>query len=314
MRLKLALLAMFLGLSANGCETIGKEPYLDRKFSASPKAYTNVFEFLKNYEKQVEAPGQGARVRAIRYYEQNQRYVGYSNKANNWFSVIGEDEIKQRMVKIIKRSSSGGSANLDGIVGPVRVVEGLGFYLQDGPCYFISVVKRTAPHTGYDNDYGAPDFVGFFHICNGLTVTPKEFIEKIGLANDDAEARYVAIVSKQSHSAPPNNRDQANQKEIAWERRSIAVQWTGISELIAGEISIQQGKQNGRIKLTLPKARGLCDGTYAMTERRKGAWSIACTNGVSASGTMVAYGSGKGSSGEGQDDKGRTVKFTVGGR
>jgi hypothetical protein len=151
---------------------------------------------MKNYEKQTDAPGHMDGVRVIRYYEKNQRYVGYSNKANNWFSVISEDETKKRMIKLIKRRSSGGSANLDGIIGPVRIVDGLGFYLQDGPCYFISVVKRTAPPTGYDNDYGAPDFVGNFHICNGLTVTPKEFIKKIGLANDDAEARYVAIFSK----------------------------------------------------------------------------------------------------------------------
>ena len=65
MRLKVSLLVMLLGLSVNGCD---KEPYLDRNYSASPKAYTNVFELLKNYEKQTDASGQSDGVRVIRYY------------------------------------------------------------------------------------------------------------------------------------------------------------------------------------------------------------------------------------------------------
>ena len=93
MHLKGALLAILLGLSVNGCDSTGKDSYLDRGFQASPKAYTNVFELLKNYEKQTDAPGQSDGVRIIRYYEKNQRYVGYSNKASTWFSLITEDEI-----------------------------------------------------------------------------------------------------------------------------------------------------------------------------------------------------------------------------
>jgi len=99
-----------------------------------------------------------------------------------------------------------------------------------------------------------------------------------------------------------------------WEKRSIAAQWEGMSELIAGEIRFQRTNRNGHIKLTLPKSLVECSGVYTMTAQRKGAWSIGCTDGMSASGTLTAYGRGKGSSGEGRDNKGRSVKFTIGAR
>ena len=66
--------------------------------------------------------------------------------------------------------------------------------------------------------------------------------------------------------------------------------------------------------MTLPEQLGVCKGTYLMTENHTGVWSIACNNGMSASGTLIAYGSGKGSSGEGLDEDGNPVKFTMGGR
>ena len=99
-----------------------------------------------------------------------------------------------------------------------------------------------------------------------------------------------------------------------WEKRSIAAQWEGMSELIAGEIRFQRTNRNGHIKLTLPKSLVECTGVYTMTAQRKGAWSIGCTDGMTASGTLTAYGRGKGSSGEGKDNKGRSVKFTIGAR
>ena len=206
---KVTVLAVVLGLSVGGCESTGSESYLDREFRAAPKAYTNVFALMKTYQKQTEAPGQSDGVRVIRYYEKNQRYAGYSNKASTWFTLVSEDELKARLAKRIKQHSTGAAANPDGpdgIVGPVRIADGIGYYYKDGSCYFISVFKRVSPWTGYDNDNSDPDFIGFFHICGGLTVTPKEFIEKIGLADDDAEARYLKLISQQTNLAPPGNR------------------------------------------------------------------------------------------------------------
>ena len=107
-------------------------------------------------------------------------------------------------------------------------------------------------------------------------------------------------------------------KPRGWESRPFAVQWTGIRELIAGEISIwrerRNGKRRGKIRLTMPKAGGNCDGSYELIDGPKGTWQISCDNGLTATGTLVAYGAGKGSGGEGTDNLGRVIKFTVGGR
>lgn len=98
-----------------------------------------------------------------------------------------------------------------------------------------------------------------------------------------------------------------------WKKRPIAIQWDGVSDLIAGDLYYKSKKQNGRIKLTLPGSRGQCSGSYKIATRDSGVWSIACTEGMTASGTMVVYGAGNGSSGDGRDNNGRAVKFTVGG-
>jgi hypothetical protein len=233
MHRKVTLFSILLGLLAGGCDTAGKGPYLDREFRVAPKAYTNVFELMQSYGKQTEAPGLSDGVRVIKYYEKNERYAGYTNKASSWFGLITEDELKERMVKRIQRSSGGGSGILEGIVGPLRVVGGVGFYLHDGPCYFISVLKRLVS-TGYDNDNGAPDFVGHFRFCRGLTVTPKEFIEKIGLADDAAEARYLKLRSQESTSTPRNSRGLGRQKS-QWERRTIVARWNDDPVLSKGQ-------------------------------------------------------------------------------
>ena len=203
MRLEKALVVVFFALSVSACD---KGNYLDREFTDSQKAYTNVFELLKDFDKQTEAPGQFDGVRVIRYYEKNGRYAGYTNQASTWFTLITEKEVKQLLVRIVERSSGESSADLEKIVGPVKVVDGIGFYLATGPCTFISLLKRVTGPNKADNDYGDPDFVGGFRICSGLTVTPEQFIEKIGLADEDAEARYLKVISGTAASISPHLR------------------------------------------------------------------------------------------------------------
>ena len=98
-----------------------------------------------------------------------------------------------------------------------------------------------------------------------------------------------------------------------WEKRSIALQWEGIADLIAGEIHISESSGKGKIQATLPRAQGSCTGQYQMVSRQRGMWSLACSNGLTANGEFDAFGAGKGSSGTGVDSDGNNIKFTVGG-
>ncbi len=98
------------------------------------------------------------------------------------------------------------------------------------------------------------------------------------------------------------------------EKRPIAMQWEGYSDLIAGYVDLNQRRDGGTVQASLPNNDGTCSGSYDMTSRTEGTWTLSCTNGMAASGALKAYGSGKGSSGVGQDSKGNTVTYTLGAR
>lgn len=95
--------------------------------------------------------------------------------------------------------------------------------------------------------------------------------------------------------------------------RPIAIRWEGISELLAGTVSLRQQSNRGDIFLTLPNNAGSCQGSYTSSRDYNGTWAISCTNGLTASGYFSSFGPGMGSSGEGTDSMERRVQFTVGG-
>ena len=88
------------------------------------------------------------------------------------------------------------------------------------------------------------------------------------------------------------------------------MQWDGYAKLIAGTVTLNQNKKGEIVALTFPNNDGTCAGRYKMNYGTSGTWSLACTNGMAASGTLTAYGTGKGSSGEGIDAKGNKVTYT----
>jgi hypothetical protein len=102
-------------------------------------------------------------------------------------------------------------------------------------------------------------------------------------------------------------------KDVKLDRRPIALQWEGKESLIAGEIEVSS-EGGGKISLSLPDNDVSCSGTFAYIDRPAGIWTVACTNGEAAAGTFKGLGSGKGSTGQGTDNNGRSVKFTIGAR
>lgn len=125
----------------------------------------------------------------------------------------------------------------------------------------------------------------------------------------------------QSSVAEPAPRSSTAPKSVAGTRspgqelsRPIAFQWDGVADLAAGEVSIRP--MSGDFVVTLPNGKGGCSGSYVVndSQRKTGAWRMSCETGDSALGTFVAYGEGKGASGEGRDGQGRRVRFTIGGQ
>jgi len=92
--------------------------------------------------------------------------------------------------------------------------------------------------------------------------------------------------------------------------RSIALNWEGYEDLIAGTVKFDETDYKGTLKLPLPNNDGSCDGTYSLQKGGKGTWQIACTNNMGAAGTLKWVKDG-GVTGIGRDHNDKKVKFTV---
>ena len=92
--------------------------------------------------------------------------------------------------------------------------------------------------------------------------------------------------------------------------RSIALNWEGYEELIAGTVKFDETDYKGTLNLPLPNNDGICDGTYSLQEGGKGTWQIACTNNMGAAGTLK-WNKNDGVTGSGRDHNDKKVKFTV---
>jgi hypothetical protein len=93
--------------------------------------------------------------------------------------------------------------------------------------------------------------------------------------------------------------------------QSMAVNWDGISNLLAGTITRKNGTNAYIMQLSLPYGIGACDGNVQDDGSGKGVWFIECKNGLSASGTFKGLLKGKTASGEGLDNVGRKVKIAI---
>lgn len=94
--------------------------------------------------------------------------------------------------------------------------------------------------------------------------------------------------------------------------RPLAVQWDAQGGLLSGTVRLVEQGRRGTIQVDLPEGRGSCTGAHEMQADGRGVWSVACSNGATASGTFQALGAGKGSTGSGADAKGGKVQFTIG--
>lgn len=120
---------------------------------------------------------------------------------------------------------------------------------------------------------------------------------------------FETLVSSVSITRPGDAREvRSKLRDI----RPLAVEWSGYDKPVAGNIELEQTRGGGTVRLTLPNNEGQCSGSYRLEPGRGGTWEVSCTNGLTASGTLRDHGAGRGSSGEGIDSKGRSIKYTLG--
>lgn len=96
--------------------------------------------------------------------------------------------------------------------------------------------------------------------------------------------------------------------------RPFALSWEGVDELIIGQLSFQEENLIGKLDFILPVDESKCIGTYVLSTS-KGTWSILCEkNDMNASGLLKWNSKNGNVSGNGEDSKGKKVKFKVSGK
>ncbi|CAN0501646.1 unnamed protein product, partial [Laminaria digitata] len=93
----------------------------------------------------------------------------------------------------------------------------------------------------------------------------------------------------------------------------LAFTWSKFDGPLMGSMDSQNPLD---LKITLPQGLGSCEGFIELKDRaaNTGTWFLKCTEGSSASGAFRGNGTGQGATGDGYDNDGNSVQFTIAGR
>ena len=310
-----------------GCQTTGKHDSAGRLMSLSAaktvpleQADLNLPRFLSTKRVVIERTIRDNGTSIIDRYKVNGRILAKSERlvADNWFNEGTQRKISdpRNLQNLLKSNSKKYGAD-NPLPAPIsKSGKTIGHHSIKGACQAFSVGFKLRSEALYDNDPGNIDTVVSFAGCNILVEDVQSVISKLGRPTDSDRA-LMAMQSRNStprHSPDISARSKPSVSSQSGEqRRAIAVEWEGVAPLIAGEVTLQQA--NGKLALSLPNGQGECTGSYFVIDKqqRTGAWSVSCSNGLNALGTYTAHGRGKGASGEGRDNLGREVKYSVAG-
>lgn len=184
-------------LAVGGCQTTedAAEDYHDEPFKSADNPHTTVFKYIKNFSGQDAALGQYGGVRTIRY-SQGGKFVGNTQFAvDSWFGRFTEGEMKNRLGQSLKRKFPSAETSPQAF-STYRNLEDFGVYTEKNGCVFMSFYKRLKGSGIADNDDGAPDFLGTFIVCGGLTVSPEKFIQSIDQARDSDIPAFIRASKK----------------------------------------------------------------------------------------------------------------------
>ena len=325
--MKIAQFGMILCMAlVTGCQTAGKRDSGGTLMSLSAaklipleQADLNLPRFLSIDGVVIERTIRDNGTSIIDRYKVNGQILAKSERlaGDGWFSEAAERKIGNPgyLKEMLKSKAIKYGANNPQFAPAGRSDKTIGHYSSNGRCQAFFVGYKLRVGSLYDNDPGNIDTVVSFAGCNSLLENVQSVITKLGRPTDSDRA-VMAMRDRPTPSQKiPNSSMDSKHKASAsaGQRRAIAVEWQGISPLIAGEIVLQQGR--GEIALSLPNQQGDCSGSYFVTDKQRGtgAWSVSCGNGMSALGTFTAYGRDKGASGEGRDNQGREVRYTIAG-
>ena len=127
------------------------------------------------------------------------------------------------------------------------------------------------------------------------------------------EFQYELVVETSSSTASAETPPSAsfNAEPLGDDVRDLSFYWENRYGALFGRMAVGDGS-GGPFTIDLPDNDGSCQGTYRLSTRSQGVWSMSCTNGLAASGEYKALGRGKGARGWGQDSQGNKVEYRIG--
>jgi len=266
----------------------------------------NAFLYLKNFSKVEYSQRASYTVDREKYYQGKYYTLNIQHVVRAWFndSVQADAKDKEEFLGFLDRVKH---SNLASDVRFAETASGFGYYADNGRCIVARFAKRVKSRTSFDNDFGAPDTLAELVTCRGLTVSPEEFLSLL----DFADAGDLAQLRQLKRKAVAN--PVTDEKAGARVTRSFTAKWEGYTGGIQGALSLYEKDGKGIVSFTLPDAHGKCTGNYQFDKTGTGSWKAACERGLTASGSFEALGKGKGSTGEGVDSLGRSIRYTIAG-
>lgn len=182
-----------------------------------------------------------------------------------------------------------------------------------GSCFVARAGYRFSKITIYDNDENQPDTVVEVIYC-----APTPYFDEFNTLMSDVSITQssdsLAIRQKLSDTftarKPVTKQQKASAPPAFPETHPLAINWEGFASPIAGLVEVEQRGGTGKIRITLPNGEGICSGSYSVPVNRIRSWAIACSNGLTASGSSEST---EGATvGAGRDSRGRAIHFSVG--
>ncbi|WP_341704364.1 hypothetical protein [Ferrovibrio sp.] len=170
--------------------------------------------------------------------------------------------------------------------------------------------------SGYENgstQVGSDQILGYYCAADGHRLSAEDAalvlsrlgFEGLGKPQGPAPSGFAA-----SAAAPVANDAPLASAEM---RRQVALVWEGHPGPINASLTFDPKAATARLSVTLPGEDKDCTGIAHTAKDNTGTWSVQCPSGAYAGGTFRGLGRGKGSMGEGRDNKGAKIAFTVAG-
>lgn len=160
---------------------------------------------------------------------------------------------------------------------------------------------------------GTEQVMGYYCAIRGYTLSEADVqvvlsrlsFEGLGKAEGSPPQPFVATPGPAPAFPPPV-------PTVTADVLKVVLSWEGLPEPLSGTITVELDKATARLEIRLPNQSGVCHGKSVLEKNGTGTWTVECPDGSSGKGSFREIGRTGGAVGEGVDNKGARISFTIG--